>query len=234
MSLSSYGTVNPALLGLAYDTVAKQAKDAGEELEKEAFVPGGDPMAGGMPPGGGGAPPMDPSMMGGMPPGGGGMPMDPSMMGGMPPGGAPAPGGTTPDMLMQQVAQGAMPGAGGGKGGMKVDQNMVMLQMLKLMARIADTLGVKVNAQDMVITPEDVGQMAEGGPMHAAMTPDGGGGGAPPGGGIGAIQPIGPPPGAEKPAEDLGQVYEGIDTSGLADTTNKAMAIAAIQRRKAG
>ena len=71
-------------------------------LEKKAFVPadqlagGGDPNAGGMPPGmdpsmGGMPPGMDPSQMGGMPPvdpsqGGAMPPMDPSMGGGMPPG----------------------------------------------------------------------------------------------------------------------------------------------------
>ena len=53
--------------------VNKFLLQAARQSVKRAFAP----------PQGGGAPPMDPSMMGGAPP------MDPSMMGGMPPGGAP-------------------------------------------------------------------------------------------------------------------------------------------------
>ena len=89
--------------------VNKYLLQAARQSVKQAFMPpqggGGAPpmdpsMMGGAPPPGGGAPPMDPSMMGGAPPMdpsmmGGAPPMDPSMMGGAPPmdpsmmGGAP-------------------------------------------------------------------------------------------------------------------------------------------------
>lgn len=80
------------------------------QREKNAFQamppmpqPGADPMAGGMPPGGG-APPMDPAMMGGAPPAGGmppggAPPMDPAMMGGAP----PEAGGGDPMAQMAEI-----------------------------------------------------------------------------------------------------------------------------------
>ena len=79
--------------------VNKYLLQAARQSVKQAF----------MPPQGGGAPPMDPSMMGGAPPMdpsmmGGAPPMDPSMMGGAPPmdpsmmGGAPPQGGGAPPM----------------------------------------------------------------------------------------------------------------------------------------
>ena len=238
--MSSFGTINPELLGLARQNVAKLAKPT----EKQAFVAGGDPSmmgggdpmmgGGGMPPGG--APPMDPSMMGGAPP------MDPSMMGGAPPmgGGMPPGGGTSPDQLMQQVAAGANAGAAGGKPAIKVDQNMVMLQMLKLLARIADASGVKITASDMVVTPEDVSQMAQGGPGYAAATPDGGGGAE--GGGASAIPPIepmqaaAPDMGGGKMARDQGSAFDSssFDTSSFSSNGNKAAAIMAMRRQRQG
>ena len=76
--------------------VNKYLLQAARQSVKQAFMP---------PQGGGGAPPMDPSMAGGAPPpGGGAPPMDPSMMGGAPPmdpsmmGGAPPQGGGAPPM----------------------------------------------------------------------------------------------------------------------------------------
>jgi hypothetical protein len=115
--------------------------------------------------GGGGMPPMDPSMMmigggGGMPMdpsmmmGGGGMPMDPSMMMG---------GGMPPDAGM--AAQGGAAAANGGAGGappkIKVDINVELLQIKKLLAAIVDALGIRVPAQDMAVTPQDVARMAQ-------------------------------------------------------------------------
>ncbi len=87
-----------------------------EMLEKEAFIPPGDPAAaaGGAPPGGGmppgGAPP-------GAPPGG-----DPAMMG-APPGGAP-PGGAPPGGAPMQPAPPTVmdPSGMGGMGGMAPQQ----------------------------------------------------------------------------------------------------------------
>jgi hypothetical protein len=152
-------------------------------LDAASLAQGGMPpmdpsmMGGGMPPGGamppmdpsmmgGGMPPMDPSMMaammgGGMPPGGAMPPMDPSMMaammgGGMPPGGAAPP--MDPSMA---AAQGAANGGGGPPPKIKVDINVELLQIKKLLAAIVDALGIRVPAQDMAVTPQDVARMAQ-------------------------------------------------------------------------
>lgn len=177
---------------------------------KAAFV---DPAsAGGAPPGG--APPMDPSMAGGAPPmdpsmAGGGMPMDPSMAGAAPPmdpsmaGGAPPAGGVDPTMINQMVtqavqqamaAQGGGGGAAAGGGGMlkpKIDVNVEIMQMKKLIARIADSLGVQIPASEMVATPQDLTAMAQ---------QSGSGGGAGGGGGGSSIPPIAPIQGASPDA----------------------------------
>ena len=163
-----YGSVNPELLGLARAKL--------EQHVKMAFIPGNDPnMQGGGDPSQGGAPPGgDPSQGGGAPPG-----MDPSQ-GGAPPGAAMDPtagqGGATPDLgnMIQQQVQAAMQaqgggagaGAGGGAGGIKpkIDQNVVMLQILKILAKIADALKIPIPASEMVVTPEDLRAMAQGGP----------------------------------------------------------------------
>lgn len=143
-------------------------------VEKQAFV---DPsmMAGGMPPGG------DPAAMGGMPPGGDpaamGMPpggdpaamgMDPAMMGG----GAPPPPapGVDPIMLQQMVQQavqqaqagGGAAGGGAAAGGIKpkIDVNVAIMQMSKMIARICDAMGIAIPASEMIATPADLNQMA--------------------------------------------------------------------------
>lgn len=167
--------VNPELLKLARAHV------------KSAFVPAGDPSMGGDPAAaaGGGAPPMDPAAAGGAPP------MDPAAAGG---------GGGDPlamlQPMIQQAVQSAMASSGGGGGGggeaaikPKIDVNVEIMQIKKMLAKIVDALGIQIPAQDMVATPEDLTQMAEGGPGHAAMTPDSAGGG---GGAIGQIQPMEP------------------------------------------
>ena len=182
--------INPELL--------RQARQSVKQLDKFAFVAAGDPAMGAPPPGGGGgappggAPPMDPSMMGGAPP------MDPSMMGGAPPG-----GGDPMAMLMpaiQQAVQQAMAANGGGgqsgpqQGGPgikpKIDVNVEIMQIKKMLAKIVDAMGIHIPVQDMVATPDDLNQIAQGGAGFAAMTPDadkGQGGGA-----IGQIPPISP------------------------------------------
>ena len=83
--MSSYGTINPELLGLAKQNLAKAAG-----AEKSAFVQAGDPM-------------MDPMAGGGGPPPPGGPPMDPMAGGGPPPGGPPM------DPMMDPMAGGAPP-----------------------------------------------------------------------------------------------------------------------------
>jgi hypothetical protein len=127
--------------------------------------PGGMPMdpamMGGMPPGG---MPMDPSMMGGMPPGGmppGGMPMDPAMMGGMPP--APPPPAPAPEpgkeisteqvkKIVQEVLQSS--GAGGKPKVPKVDLNIAIPKIMKLLALIVDHLGIHVPVSTMLAEDE--------------------------------------------------------------------------------
>ena len=186
--------INPELL--------KQARATVQNLTKVAFIPAGDPMMGGDPAAAGGAPPMDPAMGGGAPPmdpamAGGAPPMDPAMAGGAPPM-DPAAGGDPMAALqpmIQAAVQQAMAGMGGGAGGAapgeamikpKIDINMEVMQMKKLLAKLCDAMGVQIPAAEMVATPEDLTQMAAGGPGAAAMTPDTGGGA------MGAISPIQP------------------------------------------
>ena len=132
------------------------------QLQKEAFIDQAA-MTGG---GGGGAPPTDPSVGGA-----GAPPMDPAAMGG----GAP-PGGGGGDALMgmiqsmQQQIQGLSQGGGGGMAGgaggvepikPKIDVNVTLLQILKILARIADALGIQIPASEMVATSNDVTQFAQ-------------------------------------------------------------------------
>lgn len=231
--------INPALLRMT-----KQASSITlGGFRKQAFIPGGDPSMGG----GGG----DPAAGGGAPPGG-----DP-MAGG---GGAPPPdaggggGGAPPsdpriDQLMQQMQQlqqgmggGGMGGGAGGPGKNaltpKIDEKAVMLQILKIQARIADQLGVKIPASEMVVNQTDMQGLAQastaGGPMPG-MDPSvggGGAGGAGGGGAIGGMPPMDPMQGAGQPGaagpEKAGSYRPNgtaFDTGGLSDMGNKAAAI---------
>ena len=140
--------------------------------------------------GGGGAPPMDPAMMGG----GGAPPMDPAMMGmdpammGMDPammGGAPpAPeggGGDIRAIIKEELAASGLSGASSatetpaGKIKPKIDVNVEILQIKKMLARLSDAMGVNIPAADMVATEDDLTEMANagagGGGGEAAMTP---------------------------------------------------------------
>jgi hypothetical protein len=162
-------SVNPMLLKIAADTIARQQRATKVAFQPPdpsggagAPPPGGDPSGGGAPPPmdpsmGGAPPPMDPSMGGGAPP-----PMDPSMAGGgMPPppdsGGGGGPG---LDMVLQKLDQlsqalqmspqnqqgpGGAPG-GPGKPG-KPDllaMSMDIFQMKKLLFTIANAMGVDI------------------------------------------------------------------------------------------
>jgi len=188
--MSSYGSVNPELVGLALDNVQKHIKSE----EKQAFVAAGDPaMMGGDPAMGGGAPPpggppMDPSM-------GGAPPMDPAMMDpAMAGGGAPPMdplAGLQP--MIQQAVQAAMGGVGGGEGQIKpkIDVNIEIMQIKKILAKISDALGIQIPAADMVATPEDLTAMAQGGSAGAGAMEGAGG--------PSAIKPI-EPMGAAMPA----------------------------------
>jgi hypothetical protein len=171
-------SINPHLLNQARGQV------------KQAFMAAGDPaMAGGDPAAMGGAP-QDPAMAGGDPAAmGGAPPMDPAM--------DPAMGGAPPQdpmaamqPMIDQAVQAAMAAQGGGGGTgpaikPKIDVNVELMQIKKLLARIADAMGVQIPAAEMVATPDDLNQMAEGG-TGAPAAADGGAAG----GGLGSIEPI--------------------------------------------
>jgi len=176
--------VNLELLKMARQHVGKR------HLAKYAFVAAGDPAMGAPPPTGG-APPMDPAM-------GGAPPMDPSMGGGAPPPPPMDPMAAIMPMVQQAVQQ-AMSANGGGQPqgagpGLKpkIDINVEIVQIKKMLAKIIDALGIHVPVSDMVVTPEDLNQIAQGGPGLAAATPDGKSGG-----GLGQIAPISPIKAAE-------------------------------------
>ena len=201
----------------SFSEMIAQAQLVRSRLEKQAFLPAdaSGVQQPGMPPGGdpsqmGGAPPeMDPAAMGGMP--GGGAPMDPAMMGGDPSMGGgmapPPPPGLDPAML-EQIASAVAAKMGGGAGGAaagggaaggikpKIDVNIALMQILKIQARIADSLGIQIPASEMVATQNDLGQMAQ--QQQAPPTPDQ------------AIQPIAPidpagmPPAGGAPPEKTG------------------------------
>ena len=171
----------------------RQARQSVARLEKHAFVPAGDPSMGAPPPGGdpamGGGAPMDPAMAGGAP-------MDPAMGGGAPPpGGGGDPMAAIMPMIQQAVQQAVAANGGGGAQGAgpglkpKIDVNVEIMQIKKMLAKIVDAMGIHIPAQDMVATPEDLNQIAQGGAGYAAATPDNAGQG---GGGIGQIPPIEP------------------------------------------
>jgi len=198
--MGNYGSVNPELVGLALNNVQKHVKAE----EKRAFVAAGDPaMMGG-----------DPAAMGGAPPPGG-PPMDPAM-GGAPPM-DPAMGGAPPmdpmaamQPMIDQAVQAAIAAQGGGMGGgmggegqikPKIDVNIEIMQIKKILAKISDALGIHIPAADMVATPEDLTAMAQGNSAGAGAMA--GGGGAP-----SAIKPIEPMGAAMPPAPEKMGAWE--------------------------
>ena len=86
---------------------------------------------------------------------------------------------------------GSGPQAGGPGIKPKIDVNVEIMQMKKMLAKMMDAMGIHMPVADMVATPEDLNQIAQGGAGFAAATPDNGGG-------LGAIKPIQ----AMKAAED--------------------------------
>jgi hypothetical protein len=197
--------------------------------EKRSFVDTGM-LGGGAPPGG------DPAAAGGMPPGG-----DPAAAGGGAPPADPMAGGggggldpMTLQPMIQQAVQMAMSGmgggggAGGGAGGgikPKIDVNVTLLQILKILARIADALNVQIPASEMVATQGDLnsfaGQQAAGQSAPTGGDAAGGAGGAPP-----AIPPIDPMQAATKSGADFGVAYP--DGGSMTDMASEASAIADI------
>ena len=193
----------------------RQARYNVRLLEKSAFVSVGDPALGGDPAAAGGAPPMDPAA-GGAPPmdpaAGGAPPMDPAAAGGAPPMDPAAGGGGDPMAalmpMIQMAVQQAMAANGGGaqsgpqSGGAgikpKIDVNVEIMQIKKMLAKIVDAMGINIPVADMVATPDDLNQIAQGGAGYAAMTPEGGG--------LGQIKPIQPMKSAE--AWETGVAYD--------------------------
>lgn len=156
---------------------------------KRAFVPSGDMQGMG-----------DPSR-GQMPPG------DPSAMGGAPP-------QSSPEMQQILTRLAALESAGGGGAGgaagaagaagavkPKIDQNVVMLQILKLLARLCDAQGIQVPASEMVPGQADLNQLVQAtqaGQPLPGMDPTAQGGA-----GAGAIPPMQPMQGAGIPGQGV-------------------------------
>ncbi len=219
---------NPALLRMARTQI------------KSAFIPTAD-MAGQAGGGGGGMPPPggDPAAGGGMPPGGGAPPgMDPAAGGGAPPPSGDPSGGGGGDVLGQilqrlqriEAAGGGAGGAGAGALKPKIDVNVAITQVLKILARIADTLGVQIPASEMVINQTDLMGMASatqsGAPMPGMDPTAGGaaggagGAGGPTAGGIAGPQPMPP----------MGQKAGSFDRGLLADLNDRAAALIHLKR----
>lgn len=146
-----------------------------ERREKRAFIPVGDPSMGGGQPGAGG-PGGDPSQGGGG--GGGAPPADPAGGGGAPP--------MTEDMVRQIVQQAMMSNGGAaGAGGAgpasgaaikpKIDVNVEIMQVKNMLAKLCDTLGVQIPAQDMTATPDKLMAMAQGQPTTSGAGGQGAG-----------------------------------------------------------
>lgn len=229
--------INPQLLRAARTGIGG--------FSKLAFVPGADMSgAGGAPAGG------DPSQGGGAPPQGGGGGGDPTPPGG----GGGDPAASLMPMVqqmvqqqMQQMGGGMGMGGGAGAGGKnpltpKIDEKAVLLQILKIQARIADQLGVKIPASEMVVTQSDMQGLAQasssGAPMPGMDPSAGGGTAGGAGAGGGAIAPIDPMQGAGVPGaggEKAGNYRSNgvaFDRSQLADVHDRAAAIGMLRRNR--
>ena len=143
---STYGSINPELLGLAKQNLKKAFVAAGDPAMDPAAAAGGappmDPMAAG------GAPPMDPMAAGGAPP------MDPAMMDPM------AQLQPTIDQSVQAALAAQGGGAAGGGGGApkakKFDPEEIDRRLFAIdtnLAKIADALGVTLSPSDVVTPP---------------------------------------------------------------------------------
>ena len=149
------------------------------------------PGGGGMPPidpamlaalGGGGMPPIDPAMLAAL--GGGGMPpIDPAMLaamgGGMPPPPPPPPpeggGGQVNQDLVNAIVDGVKEALKSSQNSVtgatsngpitgqkfKIDIGLEIMKLSKMVARIADALGINIPAQDLIVTPEEVANLQQ-------------------------------------------------------------------------
>ena len=218
-----------------------------QEATKLAFIPA-DGLAGGAPggaPGGGGDPGNQPTGMD---------PQQQAQAGAAPP---PAGGGGSDpgiQQMIQQAVQQAMMQGGGGMGGgaggaqglkPKIDQNAVMLQILKILARIADALKIPIPASEMVVNQTDLMGLAQasqsGSPMPGMDPTAGTGGGAAGGPQQGAIPPMpgmdaSGVPGQQKQGSDRGPLAKepgsAVDTAPLSNISNRAAAIGRILKAR--
>lgn len=215
--MANTSTTISELAGIARAMLQKNAEaQKTAAVDAQTLAQGG---GGGMPPG------MDPAAMGGgMPPGmdpaamGGGMPpMDPAAMSGAAAGPPPLSREEVQAMIQQAVQAGGGAGAGAGAAGLKpkIDVNVEIMQMKKLIARLCDAMGVHIPAQEMVATPGDLTQMAAQSQGAAA-------GGAAPTSAIAPPSPI-------QPAMPTGG--GGGEKSGEACETGEAVALAAGHQR---
>ena len=231
--MNSNHLVNPDAIAMAIAALGTL------HLTKQAFVPAGDPSmdpsaGGGAAPPGGGPPGGDPSQGGG----------DPSQGGGSPPPPPPPDATAIAQQVMQMIqAQGGM-GGGGGGGGMepikpKIDVNVTLLQLLKIVSKIADGLGIQIPASEMVATQNDLTNFGMQ-QQQGAGAGGAGAGGAGAGGGASSIAPIAPiqPAAPGMGAKSGAAINDGtaFDTSGLEANVNRAQAIAnfrkaAVERR---
>lgn len=197
-------------------------QDAINNLYKQGFVAAGDPAMGApADPAAGGAP-MDPAAMGG------GMPADPAAMGGGGGGGDPMAAlmPAIQQMVQQAVASSGAAAGGGAGGGMlkpKIDINVEIMQMKKLLARLCDAMGVAIPAAEMVATPDDLSQMASQQQ-----------GGAPAAGALGSIQPMQPMKAAYDNPWEYGSPYSELVETQKAQQSNAFKAIAALKNRQNG
>lgn len=188
-------------------------------LEKRAVVDAQTLQSGGMDPAamGGGAG-MDPAMAG----------MDPAAMAGA---AAPPPPGISREEVTQMIQQAVA--AGGGAGGAepikpKIDVNVELMQIKKMLARLLDAQGVPMPASEMVATSDDLMQMAS--EQGGAGAPQGGGGGA----AGSAIAPISPIAGASPElaqGKQAASLQDGVpygSAQSLGSLTSKAAALVKI------
>ena len=221
---------NPALVQIARDQVQKSAGHVVSPVlippaPKQAFV---DPaMAGG-----GG----DPAAMGGMPP-----PTGDPMAGAMPPmpgmgadpmagGSAMGPGGMEERLAKLEAAGGGM-AAGGDEAGKKpkVDVNTEIYHIKKMLAKLLSTLGVQMDATDMLGDPAEDPEVP---PEEAAQDPHSSASQQSSIGGIDPIQGASPAmamggggmPGGAPKAASAGRTT-------LRNMTDKAAALASVLQR---
>jgi hypothetical protein len=208
MHIDAFGATFEELLGLAKE--AENRKIAA--VDAQTLMGGGDPAA----------------MAGGMDPMAAGM--------GPPPGEEMGGGGDTAGLEMRLAALEQQLAAGGGAAGAggvepikpKIDVNVEIMQMKKLLARMADALGVQIPAAEMVATPDDLTQMAN----QEQQAGGAGGAGASPTSAIPPIEPMqGASPSLAKAAEGNGDDYS---EASLVKVSGRAAALAAIlaQRKR--